>query len=130
MTCLGTDVMTLLLRRATVADKQRTNPDSQYDGREPQTKERFSSVQSLDRFGGRGGGRGLEGRFSRDPLPVFSADGPCEQFWRGQGCPLFDVVHPAFTLPTTASPTLQGALKDGFGQAVVACDMLTILIRL
>ena len=26
-------------------------------------------------------------------------------------------------LPTTASPTLQGALKDGFGESVVACDM-------
>ena len=25
---------------------------------------------------------------------------------------------------STASPTLQGALKDGFGQAVAACDML------
>ena len=40
-----------------------------------------------------------------------------------QGCPLLDVFHPAFPLPTTASPTLQGALKDGFGEAVVACDM-------
>ena len=39
------------------------------------------------------------------------------------GRPLFDVAHPAFPLPTTASPTLQGALKDGFGKAVVACDM-------
>ena len=37
--------------------------------------------------------------------------------------PLFDVVHPAFSLPTTASPTVQGAPKDGFGEAVVACDM-------
>ena len=37
--------------------------------------------------------------------------------------PLFDVVHPAFPLPTTASPTVQGALKDGFGEAVVARDM-------
>ena len=36
---------------------------------------------------------------------------------------LLDVVHPAFSLPTTASPTLQGALKDGFGEAVVACYM-------
>ena len=25
--------------------------------------------------------------------------------------------------PTTASPTLQGVLKDVFGEAVVACDM-------
>ena len=38
-------------------------------------------------------------------------------------CPLFDVVHPVFPLPTTESPTLQGALKNGFGEAVVACDM-------
>ena len=66
---------------------------------------------------------GHEGRFSRDPLPVFSAGGPCEQFKHGQVCPLFDVVHPAFLLLTTASPALQGALKDGFGEAVVACDM-------
>ena len=53
----------------------------------------------------------------------FSAGGPCEQFWHGQGCPLFDVVHPAFSLLTTASPTLQGAQEDGFGEAVVSCDM-------
>ena len=37
--------------------------------------------------------------------------------------PLFDVVHPAFPLPTTASPTLQVAWKDSFGEAVVVCDM-------
>ena len=53
----------------------------------------------------------------------FLQESPGEQFWHGQGCPLFDVVHPAFPLPTTASPTLQGVLKDGFGEAVVACDM-------
>ena len=34
-----------------------------------------------------------------------------------------DVVHPGFPLPTTASPALQGTLKDGFGEAVVACDV-------
>ena len=53
-----------------------------------------------------------------------SAEGFCEQLWHGQGCPLFDVGHPAFPLPTTASPTLQGALKDGFGEALLVCDML------
>ena len=53
----------------------------------------------------------------------FSAGGPCEQFWHGQECSLLDVVHPAFPLPTTALSTLQGALKDGFGEAIVACDM-------
>ena len=42
-----------------------------------------------------------------------------EQPWHGQGCLLFDVVHPAISLRTTASPTL----KDGFGEAVVAHDM-------
>ena len=36
---------------------------------------------------------------------------------------LFDVVHPAFPLPTTMSTTLQGAMKDGFEEAVVACHM-------
>ena len=66
---------------------------------------------------------GHEGWFSRDPLPVFPAVGPCEQFWHGQICPLFDVVHAAFPLPSTASSTLQGALKDGFGQAIVVCDL-------
>ena len=45
------------------------------------------------------------------------------QFWHRQRCPLFDVVHPAFPLPTMASTTLQGVLEDGFGEAVVACDM-------
>ena len=32
-------------------------------------------------------------------------------------------LHPAFPLPTTALPILQSALKDSFGEAVVACDM-------
>ena len=68
-------------------------------------------------------GGGHDRRLSRDPLPVFSARGHCKQFWHGQGYPLFDVVHPAFPLPTTELPTLQGALKDGVGQAVKACDM-------
>ena len=49
--------------------------------------------------------------------------GPCEQLWHGQGCPLFDVVHPTFPQPTMVSPTLQGALKDGFIKAVVARGM-------
>ena len=63
---------------------------------------------------------GHEGRFSRDPLPVFSAQGPCGH---GQECPLFDVVHPVFPLPTTTSPTLQVVLKDSFGEALMACEM-------
>ena len=46
------------------------------------------------------------------PLPVFSAEGHREKFWHGQGCPLFDVVHPAFSVPTMAPLTLQGSLKE------------------
>ena len=53
----------------------------------------------------------------------FLQEACCEQFWYVQGCPFSDVIHRAFPLPTTASPTLQDALKDGFGEAVVACDM-------
>ena len=98
----------------------RCNGNLQPSYKHPTTTVQFSSVQFSPLTDWVVWGH--EGRFSRDPLPVFSAGGPCEQFWHGQGCPFFDVVHPAFPLPTTASPTLQGALKDGFGVAVVACD--------
>ena len=75
----------------------------------------FSSVPWLIGMLGVGGvGGGHEGRFSREPLPACTGGGPCEQFWHGLGCPLFDVVHPASPQPTPASPILQGALKDGF----------------
>ena len=43
-----------------------------------------------------GSSGGHEGRFSRDPRPVCSTWGPCEQFRHGQRWPLFDAVHPAF----------------------------------
>ena len=36
----------------------------------------------------------------------------------------FLMLSKAFPLPTTELPTLQGALRDGFGEAVVVCDML------
>ena len=39
---------------------------------------------------------------SRSVFCSFFAGSHCEQFWHGQGRPLFDVVHPAFPLPTTA----------------------------
>ena len=42
-----------------------------------------------------------------------------------KGCPLFDVVHPALTLPTTASPALQYAMEDDFGESVAARDIFT-----
>ena len=48
--------------------------------------DQFSSVSWPS--GSSGGHRGW---FSRDPLPVFSVGGHWEQFWRGQGCPLFNV---------------------------------------
>ena len=47
----------------------------------------------------------------------------CEQLWYGQRCPPFDAVHPALSLPTTVLPTLKGALKDGFEEAVMARDI-------
>ena len=80
----------------------------------------FSFFTSVPRRLGR---RGDMRDDSAEILPISSAGGPCEQFWHRQGCPLFDVVHPAFPLPTTASPALRGVLKDGFGEAVVAFDM-------
>ena len=33
------------------------------------------------------------------------------------------LVHLSFPLQTASSPTLQGALKDGLGEAVVVCEM-------
>ena len=53
----------------------------------------------------------------------FFAGENCDQFWHGQGSPLFDVVHPAVPLPTTASSTLRGALGVVLEEAVVVCDM-------
>ena len=47
----------------------------------------------------------------------------CEQFWHAQRCAPFDVVHPAFPLPSIALPTLRGVLKHGFEEAVKACDI-------
>ena len=57
---------------------------------------------------------------------MFSAGSHSEHFWHGQECPLFDVVHPSFPLSTTGLSILQDALKDGFGEAAVACDMSKI----
>ena len=66
---------------------------------------------------------GHKGRFGSDPLVVFSAGGPCEQFRHGQGRLLIGIVRSAVPLLTTASSTLQAALTDGFGEAVVARDL-------
>ena len=69
------------------------------------------------------GGGGMRDNSAEILFPVFFAGGPREQLWHGQGRPLFEALHPAFPLPTTASPTLHSSLKDGFGEALVACGM-------
>ena len=53
----------------------------------------------------------------------FSAGDHQHQSGHGQRHPFFDMVHPTFFQPTMAFPTLQGVLKDGSGEAVVAHDM-------
>ena len=45
------------------------------------------------------------------------------QRWHGKERPLFYVNHPSFSRLNTASLTLQDALKNGSGQAVVARDL-------
>ena len=79
-----------------------------------------SSVQPLDRLGRR---RDTRDHSTEIPLEPFLRVAICEQFWHGQGRTLFDAVHQTFPQPTKASPALQSDLKDGFGEAVVACDM-------
>ena len=81
----------------------------------------FNLVQSLDRLACLGDN--YDRWFSRDPLQVVLCRRPCLAVLAWAGMLTLYVVHPAFPLPTTALPTLQGALKDGFGEAVVACDM-------
>ena len=59
-------------------------------------------------------------RFSRDPFSVFFAEGHCEQFWHMQCYPFFH-IYPTFPLPTTESPTLQAAQKNGFREVMPVC---------
>ena len=80
----------------------------------------FSSFQSLDRLGHRGDRRDDSAELLFQSFPQEALLG---SFGFSRDVSLFDVVHPAFPLPTMASPTLQGALKDGFGEDVLACDM-------
>ena len=78
----------------------------------------FSSVQSLDRFGRRGDMRDdsaeiLFQSFLQEALVSSS----------GMGRDVHSLMlSSSISLPTTASPTPQGLLKDGFGEAVMACD--------
>ena len=52
---------------------------------------------------------------SADSPPAVSVGAHCRQFWHGQRHPLFDIIHLAFPMLTTVSPTLKGALEDGHG---------------
>ena len=83
---------------------------------------RCSSVQSLDRLVHRGD---IWTNLQRSSSLFFlSVEGHCEQFWhgRGWGCPLFDVVLTAFSLPSTALPPPLTP-NQGVGGTVVARDM-------
>ena len=80
----------------------------------------FSSVQSINRLGRRGD---VKDDSAEILFQFVMQRGRCEQFWHGEGRPLFYVVHSVVPLPTKTSPTLHGALKDGFGEAVVARSM-------
>ena len=63
------------------------------------------------------------GTIQWDTLSVISAGGHHEHFWHRQGHSLCDIICPAFSLPTMTSPTLLGALENGFGKAVMIHDM-------
>ena len=80
---------------------------------------RFSSVQSLGRLGRRGDTRGDSAEIL---FQSFLQEAVVSSSGMGRNVHS-DVVHPGFPLPTTASPALLGTLKDGFGEAVVACAM-------
>ena len=93
-----------------------------------------SSLQSLERSDCRGEER--DRRFSKDLCPApptphphpfffsFFAGGYRKQFQREQGRRLFDVVRPAFPLPTMVSPTPRGGLKVGCGEPVTPVTRL------
>ena len=66
--------------------------------------------------------RGDMREVQQKPSSSFLQEAIVSSYGTGRDLSLFDVVHPAVPLSTTALPILQGALKDGFGEAVVACD--------
>ena len=83
---------------------------------------RFSSVKSLDRLGRR---RDLD--VSAEIIfqsllheAVVSSSGIGRDV---HSLALFHVVYPALPVPSTASPTLHCAPKNGKGGAAMACDM-------
>ena len=85
----------------------------------------MSSIQSRGRLDRREGGGDMRDGSAEVLIQSFLQEALVSSSGTGRayGCPLFDVVHLAFPLPTLVSPTLRGALKDGFGKASVACNM-------
>ena len=79
----------------------------------------LSTVQSPDRSGRRRDARDDSAEILFQAFLQEALVNSCGM----QGCPPCDVFNPAFPLPTTASHTLQSALKDGFGDAVMSSDM-------
>ena len=63
--------------------------------------DKFNSFQSLDRLGRRGDMRG-DSSFLKF---VKSAEGPCEQLWHGQGCPLALSVQYFLCRPQRGPPS-------------------------
>ena len=94
-------------------------------------RHQFSSIQSLDRFvcWGWGWEERHETRFSRDSVPVFSVGGHHEQFWYVQGCPVFEVVHTVFPLPTTRPTEICQCLTD-LHRITLLCDKFPDMINM
>ena len=83
---------------------------------------KVSSVQSLDWLGHRMGGH--DRWFSRDPLPFCRR--PLWVVLAQAGMPTLWCCPSSISTADNSSPTLQSALKNGFGEVVVACNMQTM----
>ena len=67
----------------------------------------------------------MSGR-SRRPLASCSVGGHRREVREGYLRPVLDVVGPAFSLSPTSASSLDGALRDGFGEGVVPHDVATL----
>ena len=76
-----------------------------------------------------GWGERHETRFSRDSVPVFSVGGHHEQFWYVKGCPVFEVVHTVFPLPTTRPTEICQCLTD-LHRITLLCDKFHVMINM
>ena len=83
--------------------------------------------QSLDRLGRRGDMRDDSAEIL---FHSFLQEAPVGSSGMGRDVYSLMLYIQNFFLPTTASPTLQGALKDGLGEAVVACDVPILRVHL